>query len=111
MPTGVTLGEDPQTSNLRSEQEVRNVAGTLAFEARVSGLSRIDHVVANRDGSGLFAIQGRLDDPAHQRIYVDRAQAAAQPLERSTQQLEQEMQQQQALQRDQPQRDPRVMMV
>lgn len=79
---------------MRSEQELSNAAGTLAFEARVSGLSRIDHVVANRDGSGLFAIQGRMNDPTHHRIYVDRAQAAAQPLEHSTQQIDQERQQQ-----------------
>jgi peptidoglycan hydrolase-like protein with peptidoglycan-binding domain len=104
-------GIDPQQSGLRSEQELRNAAGTLAFEARVSGLTRIDHVVANRDGSGLFAVQRRTDDPSHHRIYVDRAQAAAQPLERSTQQLEQEAQQQtpqREQQRDQQQRDARI---
>lgn len=87
-------GIDPQRLGFRSEQELRNVAGTLAFEARVSGLGRIDHVVANRDGSGLFAIQGRMDDPTHHRIYVDMTQAATQPLERSTQQIDQEPQQQ-----------------
>ena len=39
-------------------------------------------------------MQGDLDDPAHSRLYVDKAQAAAQPLERSTVQLQQETQRQ-----------------
>lgn len=94
-------GIDPQRLGFRSEQELRNTAGTLAFEARVSGLSRIDRVVVNRDGSGLFALQGRMDDPTHHRIYLDRAQAATQPLERSTQQIEQER-----LQQPEPARQP-----
>ncbi len=85
---------DSQEMGFRSEQEYRNAAGTLAFEARVSGLQRIDHVVANRDGTGLFVVQGAMSDPAHHRIYVDKAQAAHQSIERSTQQIEQERQQQ-----------------
>ena len=84
---------DPQKMSFRSEQEYRNAAGSLAFEARVSGLQRIDHVIANRDGTGLFVVQGAMSDPAHHRIYVDKAQAAHQPIERSTQQIEQERQQ------------------
>lgn len=85
---------DPQKLGFRSEQAYQNAAGTLAFEARVSGLQRIDHVIANRDGTGLFAVHGAMDDPRHHRIYVDKAQAAEQPVERSTQQLEQTFPQQ-----------------
>ena len=85
---------DPQKLGFHSEQDYRNAAGTLAFEARVSGLQRIDHVLANRDGTGLFAVQGRLDDLAHHRIYVDKTQAGAQLLERSTRQFEEERQSQ-----------------
>ena len=85
---------DSQKMSFRSEQEYRNAAGALAFEARVSGLQRIDHVVPNRDGTGLFVVQGAMNDPAHHRIYVDKAQAAHQSIERSTQQIEQERQQQ-----------------
>ena len=85
---------DSQEMGFRSEQEYRNAAGALAFEARVSGLQRIDHVIANRDGTGLFVVQGAMSDPAHHRIYVDKAQAAHQSIERSTQQIERERQQQ-----------------
>lgn len=75
---------------LANDSEVRNAAGTLAFEAKVSGLRRIDHVVANQDTSGLVAVEGAISDPGQKRIYVDRVQAAAQPLERSSEQLQQE---------------------
>lgn len=61
-----------------------NTAATLAFEARASGLSRIDHVVGNVQGTGWFAVQGGLSDPAHQRVYVDREQAARQSLAHSS---------------------------
>ena len=67
-----------------SDVERRNAAATLAFEARVSGVSQIDHVVLSQRGDGLFAVQGALGDPAHLRVYADRAQAAGQPVERST---------------------------
>jgi peptidoglycan hydrolase-like protein with peptidoglycan-binding domain len=71
-------------ATFRSEAERSNTAATLAFEARVSGASRIDHVVLNQRGDGLFAVQGALADPAQVRIYVDRAQAAGQSVDRST---------------------------
>jgi hypothetical protein len=100
---------DSQKMSFRSEQEYRNAAGTLAFEARVSGLQRIDHVIANRDGTGLFVVQGAMNDPAHHRIYVDKAQAAHQSIERSTQQIEQERQRQPDL--TQQERHPSRMMM
>ncbi len=80
----------PQKFGLANEHEVRNAAGTLAFEAKVSGMQRIDHVIANADATGLLAVQGALSDPAHHRIYVDRAQAATQSVERSSELLRQE---------------------
>jgi putative chitinase len=80
---------DPQKLGLRAEQEYRNAAGALAAGARRGGLQRIDHVLANRDGSGLFVVQGAPHDPAHQRIHLDKAQAALQPLAQSLQQLQQ----------------------
>ncbi len=82
--------QGPQAFGLASEHEVRNAAGTLAFEAKVSGMQRIDHVIANVDATGLLAVQGALSDPAHHRIYVDRAQAATQSVERSSELLRQE---------------------
>ncbi len=88
-------------AGFRSRQELENTAGTMVFEARVSGLTRIDHVVASNNGTGLFAVQGAMNDPAHTRVYMDRAQAATQPLEQSTRQLQEE-----AVQRPSPEQSP-----
>ncbi|SOD56813.1 peptidoglycan-binding domain-containing protein [Pseudoxanthomonas wuyuanensis] len=98
----------PQAFNNR--QELENAAGTLVFDARVSGLTRIDHVVASTQGTGLFAVQGRMDDPVQNRAYVDKAQAVSQPLEQSTRQLQQENLNQ-APQEQQEREQRRVMVV
>lgn len=82
----------PQT--FKNRQELESAAGAMVFEARVSGLKQIDHVVLSSNGTGLFAVQGSMGDPAHHRIHVDKSQAASQPLERSTVQLQQEAQDQ-----------------
>lgn len=90
----------------RNQQEMQNAAASLAFEAKVSGLSRIDHVALGTNGQGLFAVQGRLDDPGHHRVYADREAAAQQPVERSSQQWQQDAQQQQSQQAQAQQREP-----
>jgi peptidoglycan hydrolase-like protein with peptidoglycan-binding domain len=69
-------------------QEMEKAAGQLAFESKVAGLKQIDIVVARPDGSGVFAVQGAMGDPAAQRVYVDRQQAVSQTLESSTRQLD-----------------------
>ncbi|HAL22323.1 MAG TPA: peptidoglycan-binding protein, partial [Stenotrophomonas sp.] len=69
-----------------SAQETERAAGQLAYESKVAGMRQIDHVVARPDGSGLFAVQGALGDPAAQRAFVDRQQAVSQSLEASTRQ-------------------------
>jgi len=74
----------------KSEQERQNVAAAVTFEAKVSGMSKIDTVALSTNGSGLFAVQGAMNDPGHHRIYVDKTKAAAQSIEKSTQQLQQE---------------------
>ncbi|MCY7306519.1 MAG: peptidoglycan-binding protein [Rhodoferax sp.] len=86
---------DLQKLGFHSELQYQNAAASLTFEAKVSGLKQIDHVVLSTNGTGLFAVQGRMDDPTHHRIYLDKAQAASQPIAQSTQQLEQETQRQQ----------------
>ncbi|MGN7918920.1 XVIPCD domain-containing protein [Lysobacter antibioticus] len=77
-----------------------NLAAALALEARTGGLRSADHVVLSKDGSRAFVIEGELDSPSRRMSYVDTAQAAAQSMERSSQQLaqlnrEQELQDQQ----------------
>jgi len=98
-------------SGLNSAQEVDNAAGALAVSAQKAGLQQIDHVVAGTDGRMLFAVQGTMGDPAMLRASVDRAQAAQQPLEQSSQQLAaaQDRQQDQAVNQQQEQNRSRSM--
>ncbi|RDZ28733.1 XVIPCD domain-containing protein [Lysobacter silvisoli] len=84
-------------AGFKNHAELERAAATLTFEAKVGGLKQIDHVALSTNGTGLFAVQGSLTDPGHQRAHVDKAQAAAQPLEQSTFQLQQDAQQRQAL--------------
>jgi murein DD-endopeptidase MepM/ murein hydrolase activator NlpD len=79
-------------NTFRNEQERQNAAASVAFEAKVTGLTKIDNVALSTNGSGLFAVQGAMNDPGHQRVYVDKAQAAAQPIDKSTQQMQQDTQ-------------------
>lgn len=77
----------------KSDQERQNAAATIVFEAKVSGMTKIDQVMANNNG-GLYAIQGDVSTDSHRRIYVDQQQAASQSMERSTQLADQFNQQQ-----------------
>ena len=77
-------------STFKSEQERQNAAASVAFEAKVSGLTRVDTVALSTNGAGLFAVQGAMSDPAHNRVYIDKVTAAGQSVEKSTQQLQQE---------------------
>jgi peptidoglycan hydrolase-like protein with peptidoglycan-binding domain len=75
-----------------SREERERLAAALVFEAKVSGLARIDSVVPSANGSGVFAVQGRLDDPASQRVYIDRQQGVSQSVERTSEALHAEAQ-------------------
>ncbi|WP_372157609.1 XVIPCD domain-containing protein [Xanthomonas campestris pv. fici] len=75
-----------------NRQQLANAAGHMTFEAKVSGMQRIDMVAQSKDGNGLFAVQGQPTDPAHQRIYTDKATAAERPLEQSSNAVRQEAQ-------------------
>jgi hypothetical protein len=77
----------------RNEHERQNAAASLASEAKINGLNQIDHIALSANGASLFAVQGKLEDPAHSRIHQDRTLAAAQPIEKSTAQIEQEISQ------------------
>ncbi len=76
----------------KNRHELENAAGATVFEAKASGLTRIDHVLQSTNGTGLFAVQGALNHPAHHRIHLDKLQAAAEPIEKSTAQVYQEVQ-------------------
>ncbi|WP_372156585.1 XVIPCD domain-containing protein [Xanthomonas campestris pv. fici] len=85
------LGERGGFAN---RKELEQAAGQIVFEAKVSGLQRIDHVVPNKSGDGFFAVQGEMTDPAMRRVFVDRDQAQNQPLEQSSRQVAEESQRQ-----------------
>ena len=57
-----------------------------AADAPGMALQRVDHVVMGSTGK-LFAIQGRLDDPAHRRVSVSVAEAALVSVEEADQRL------------------------
>lgn len=88
----------------KNRHELENAAGATVFEAKASGLTRIDHVLQSTNGTGLFAVQGAPNDPAHNRVHLDKAQAAAEPLEKSTAQVQQEVQVQPQVQQEREQR-------
>lgn len=75
----------------KNHQELERAAATLTYDARVSGLTEINHVARNANGTGLFAVQGELNDPSHKRAYVDANQAVGQSIEQSTQRLKQDV--------------------
>ncbi|MEH6420840.1 XVIPCD domain-containing protein [Pseudomonas sp. CGJS7] len=78
-------------AGLHSQQDRERAAATLTYEARLSGLNEINHVVQSVNGSGLFAVQGALDNPAHHRVFANTQQAVAQSIEQSTQRLAQDV--------------------
>lgn len=85
------------------DQQSRQLAGVLAAEMHSAGGQRIDAVVLGTDGSRAFAVQGRMDDPAHLRVNVATMEAMQTPLENSTQRMEQSIAQQQAMAQQQSQ--------
>jgi hypothetical protein len=68
----------------RSDQ----LAGSLATQMHAHGGVRIDAVVMSADATTTFAVQGRIDDPAHLRVSVATVAAMNTPLEQSSRQLE-----------------------
>ncbi|UJB21232.1 MULTISPECIES: XVIPCD domain-containing protein [Lysobacter] len=91
-------------AGFKNREELERAAATLTYEARVSGLTKIDHVSLSANGNGLFAVQGELADPANKRVHADKAQAAGQSLERSSQQLQQDVPQTAAVAAPEPEK-------
>jgi hypothetical protein len=67
----------------RGHRETAPAAGTLAANI----LARVDHVVLGTTGN-IFAVQGRLDDPAHKRVAVRVDDAIRTPVEQSDENLQ-----------------------
>ncbi len=102
---GINKLEQLGPNAFANRQQLVNAAGHMTFEAKVSGMQRIDMVAQSKDGNGLFAVQGQPTDPAHQRIYTEKATAAERPLEQSSNAVRQEAQTQTQVQ-DQHEQQP-----
>ncbi|PPU75258.1 phospholipase [Xanthomonas cucurbitae] len=102
----VRLDGQRERLGLRDDTAFLNTAASVAARAGSDGLQRIDHLLPNRHGDGLIAVQGRMDDPAHLRSQVQTASAANAPAQGNVSQLQQHNQQQspQPAQQEQPQR-------
>lgn len=77
-------------AGFNSRQDLERAAAALTYEARVSGMKEINHVVQNVNGTGVFAVQGGLDDPAHRRVFANTQEAKSQTVEQSSQRLAQD---------------------
>lgn len=76
-------GEAGQKLGAMSEADATRLLHAVVAEARVSGFKHVVELQVTKDRNGLIAFDGAPDSPASRRLYVDRAQAAAQSLERS----------------------------
>jgi hypothetical protein len=71
-----------------SDHASDQLAGSLATEMHAAGGTRIDAVLMSGDAARTFAVQGKVDDPAHLRVSVDTVVAMNTPLEQSSRQME-----------------------
>ena len=69
-----------RTPDLGSDQ----LAAALAAKMQAAGGRRIDAVVMSDNAANTFAVQGRLDDPAHLRVVVPTMVAMATPVGQSS---------------------------
>ncbi|MBS1942502.1 MAG: peptidoglycan-binding protein, partial [Bacteroidetes bacterium] len=74
-----------------SDKEYTQALANMTWQAKLSGMTQVDHVVETTNGHNLVMIQGGLRDPAQQREVSNKAQAAQVPVEQSTQQLQQDV--------------------
>lgn len=86
-----------------SDESSDRLAHALFAEAKVSGLSRVDHVVLSVDGpharagQNVFAVQGGLHDATNRVAMLDTAHGLAQPVELSVARAAQGLEQPQAV--------------
>lgn len=67
-----------------NEQQQKNLAAALVPAARDGGLTQVDHLIASKDGSRVFAVQGDLDSPGRRMIALDVAAGSQQSVETSS---------------------------
>ncbi len=64
----------------KSDEQRQNAAGVLAVEANNNNFKQIAAVALSTNGATLFATTGAQNDPASERVSVDKTQAALQPI-------------------------------
>ncbi|MDM7555644.1 hypothetical protein QT882_13780 [Xanthomonas fragariae] len=86
----------PQAGGYLDRVHMEQVAGAVAYQARLHQLPRIDALTPSQDGRALLATATNPHMPSLvERAVNEKAQATAQPLEQSLQQLTAETQRQQ----------------
>ncbi|MGO1000653.1 XVIPCD domain-containing protein [Lysobacter sp. CA196] len=68
-----------------NEQQQKNLAAALVPAMRDGGLTQVDHLLASKDGSKLFAVQGDPQSPTRRMVTLDVAAASQQSVEASSQ--------------------------
>ena len=71
------------------DAQATNVAGAAVAAASAAGLSRIDHVLASKDGARLFAVQGDPQSDTRRMVAIDVTTASALDAEASRRQFAQ----------------------
>lgn len=77
----------------RSASEIDSISTCLAAQSKQAGIGQVDHVVLSRHADGaigrnIFAVEGKLEDPACRRAHVAVAEAVAISPEVSLKQFE-----------------------
>lgn len=67
------------------DQRSDNIAASLTVAVRRDGLERVDHAVISQDASRIYAVQGDLNSPLKKVAEVPTQQAAATPVQASSQ--------------------------
>lgn len=77
----------------QSEKEYTQALVNMTYQAKLTGMQHVDHVIETTNKQNLVMINGGLNDPAQQREVANKAQAAQVSVSQSTQQLQQDVQQ------------------
>jgi hypothetical protein len=77
----------------KNDEHRQNAAGSLAVEANNNNFKQIGGVAQSTNGATLFATNGALNDPASEKVSLEKVQAVSQPVEKSAQLLQQDTQQ------------------
>jgi hypothetical protein len=76
----------------KNDEQRQNAAGSLAVEANNNNFKQIGAVALSANGTALFATSGAQNDPASDKVSVEKMQAVSQPVEKSAQLLQLDMQ-------------------